>query len=385
MHASPLSVFCHPRTFWHGKYSGISRYICELVSHMEPLGVEYHIPIRETRNEYLKSADFFGRTSAETRPAALPARLIRKMLESTPLREKARRLELRSQALRYLTSERCDLIHPSHTNATEILPHVGDTPLVITVHDMTHELFPGNFASGDPTSRRKRLFAERADRIIAISRKTKEDLVELFHLNPDKVDVIHHGNSLTLPSDYASRPMSHPEQYILFVGKRSGYKNFSAFAEAFAVVSQRNPDIRLVCAGGGAFSREEGAVLAHLGIADKTSQVYVSDEELAILYNRSIAFVYPSLYEGFGLPILEAYACQAPVLCSHASCFPEVAGKGALYFEPDSIDSMVEAMTAVIQSPALSCRLKAAGAVRLADFSWEKTAQLTLESYQRAL
>ena len=173
---NPISVFMHPRTFWNWKFSGVSRYVCELAEELIQAGVDVHIPIKETHNEYLKGSTFYHKTSSEVYPANISIRIIRKLLSLTPLKEKARRAELRSQALNFLRSNQFSLIHPTHTNATEILPYVGKTPLVITVHDMTHELFPESFATHDPSSERKRLFAQRADRIIAISECTKNDL-----------------------------------------------------------------------------------------------------------------------------------------------------------------------------------------------------------------
>lgn len=382
---NPISVFMHPRTFWNWKFSGVSRYVCELAEELIQAGVDVHIPIKETHNEYLKGSTFYHKTSSEVYPANISIRIIRKLLSLTPLKEKARRAELRSQALNFLRSNQFSLIHPTHTNATEILPYVGKTPLVITVHDMTHELFPESFATHDPSSERKRLFAQRADRIIAISECTKNDLVQLFDINPEKIDVIHHGNSLKLPKGHESIPMNLPERYVLFVGKRSGYKNFETFAKAFAISSKQDDSLHLICAGGGAFTEKETAFLEHLGIQTKTHQMWVTDEELAILYNRSLCFIYPSEYEGFGLPILEAFECGAPVLCAHASCFPEVAGNGALFFDPKDIQEMAALMQKVISSSTLRTDLLKAGSLRLKDFSWKKCAQQTLRTYKTVL
>ena len=385
MRSPHLTVFMHPRTFWNWKFSGISRYVCELTEELLKKGVNVQIPIKETRNEYLKNASFFHNTSREVCEASYSIRLIRRLLSITPLREKARRAELRSQALNFLKTKEFDIIHPTHNNATEILPFIGNKPLVITVHDMTHELFPSSFPKNDPSSERKRIFAERADRIIAISECTKNDLVRLFHINPDKIDVIHHGNSLKLPHNHQNIHMDLPERYILFVGKREGYKNFESLAQAFSIISKEDDSLMLICAGGGAFTAKEQDFLSSLKIQNKTKQMWVTDEELAILYNRCQCFVYPSEYEGFGLPLLEAFECKAPVLCSRASCFPEVAANGALYFEPKNVSQLAELIRSVITSTSKQEELKAAGSRRLQDFSWEKCAQKTLETYQKVL
>ena len=375
----------HPRTFWNWKFSGISRYVCELTEELLKKGVNVQIPIKETRNEYLKSSSFFEKTSSEACNASFAIRMIRRILSITPLHEKARRAELRSQALNFLKTKEFDIIHPTHNNATEILPYIGNKPLVITVHDMTHELFPASFPANDPSSERKRIFAERADRIIAISECTKNDLVRLFHINPDKIDVIHHGNSLKLPHNYQNICMDLPEKYVLFVGKRGGYKNFERLAQAFSIISEEDDSLILICAGGGEFTEKEHQFLCSLNIQNKTKQMWVTDEELAILYNRCQCFIYPSEYEGFGLPLLEAFECKAPVLCSHASCFPEVAGEGAIYFDPKDTSQLVQKVRSVIYSSTEQERLKAAGSKRLLDFSWEKCAQKTIETYHKVL
>ena len=371
----------HPRAFWFLKFSGVSRYVCELSEGLINMGVDVHIPIKETINEYLKNSSFFEKTSAETCAAPLHIRMLHQLLAHTPLKEKARRHELRHQGLQALRKRKYDIIHPTHNNAVELLPYIGETPLVITVHDMTHELFSSCFPASDPSSARKRLYAQRADRIIAISECTKNDLVRLFDISPDKIDVVHHGNSLKLPQNASSIQINAPERYVLFVGGRNGYKNFNRFAEAFAIVAAEDKQLHLVCAGGGAFSEAELTHLQQLGIAERCQQRWVTDEELAMLYNHAQAFVYPSEYEGFGLPILEAYECGAPVLCADASCFPEIAAKGALYFKPLDIQEMAHAIRQTVQSPDQQEALKEAGRRRLRDFSWQKTAEKTLETY----
>lgn len=385
MKSSTLSVFMHPRTFWFSKFSGVSRYVCELSEELFKRGIQVHIPITNTPNEYLKQSSFFRETSAETCPAPLYVRALNNVLKSTPLREKARRHVLRHEALKALRNGVYDVIHPTHNNATEILPLIGNTPLVITIHDMTQELFPGSFAKHDPSRFRKQRFASRADRIIAISECTKNDIVRLLNISPDKIDVVHHGNSLVLPANIEAMDISLPSRYVLFVGGRNGYKNFSRFAEAFSKVAANDNTLRLICAGGGAFTSNEMKLLNQLQIAERCEQRWVTDEELAILYNRSLCFVYPSEYEGFGLPILEAFSCGAPVLCSHASCFPEIAAKGAEYFSPCDIQEMAACMNLAIESADMRQRLRDAGKLRLADFSWHKTAEKTIESYLKAI
>lgn len=380
-----MEVFMHPCTFWSDRVSGFARYHCELAAHLMQLGVNVHIPIRETPNENLKTASFFPQTSAEAPGIPLAARAIRFLLSPTPYAVKANRYALREEIRKYMRAgHRFDLIHPTHTNAYDLIPFIGKTPLVLTVHDMTHEIYPHLFKN-DPTAQRKLDYAQRADRIIAISECTKRDLVAICGIEPEKIDVIHHGNSLVLPADAATRPMELPERYVFFVGKRLGYKNFDTFLKAFAELADADRELQLVCAGGGAFTPEELALIDGLHLTGRIHQRWVTDEELAIMYNRSQVFVYPSAYEGFGLPLLEAFSCGAPVLCAKASCFPEIAGEGADYFPADDAAAMAAAMQKVLESHDYANDLRSRGAERLTCFSWEKCAKETKETYQKAI
>lgn len=380
-----MEVFMHPCTFWYSRFSGITRYLCELTEELMKMDVNVHIPIKDTPNEYLKNAGFFPKTSAEAPGIPLTARMVKVLLSHTPYAAKAYRHAMREEARRYMRAgHRFDVLHPTHSNAYDQIPFIGNTPMVFTVHDMTHEIYPELF-KGDPTAERKKDFARRADRVIAISECTKRDLVEICGIEPEKIDVVHHGNSLVLPQDAATRPMDLPERYVFFVGKRAGYKNFNIFLKAFAELASADAELQLVCAGGGAFTAAELAQIESLHLKGRVQQRWITDEELAIMYNRCQAFVYPSAYEGFGLPLLEAFSCGAPVLCAKASCFPEVAGEGADYFPAEDAAAMAAAMQRVLQSSDYANALRARGAERLTHFSWKRCAEETKATYQKAI
>lgn len=383
-----MDVFMHPCAFWFGRFSGVSRYVCELISHLHGEGVTVHLPIRNTLNEYLKTSAFFPETAAEAPGTPWYAAAVEKICSVGPVKlaEKAHRFALRQEIRRYMDqNHHFDILHPTHVSAYDLLPYIGNTPLVTTVHDMTHELFPDSFPQRDPTAARKLDYSRRSDRIIAISECTKKDLVEICGIEPERVDVVHHGNSLVLPADAATRPMDLPENYILFVGKRPGYKNFDIFLHAFAEIAAQERELHLICAGGGAFSPAELELADKLHLRGRVQQRWVTDEELAILYNRCAVFVYPSAYEGFGLPLLEAFSCGAPVLCSSASCFPEIAANGADYFPADDAAAMVTCMQRVLGSSGYAQDLRARGAERLTHFSWQRCAQETLQTYKKAI
>lgn len=204
----------------------------------------------------------------------------------------------------------------------------------------------------------KKEIITKANHIIAISEHTKKDIIETLGISPQKIDVIYHGCSL---QSTISKPNLHlPQRYILFVGDRTSYKNFQRLAEAFSIIHQTDAHLHLICAGK-PFSKAESELISRIGIAPHTLQISVNDQHLKELYNRALLFVYPSYYEGFGIPILEAYTCNCPVALSQASCFPEIAENAAAYFDPFSVSSMAEAIKSVIYDEAERTRLILAG------------------------
>ena len=150
-------------------------------------------------------------------------------------------------------------------------------------------------------------------------------------------------------------------------------------------LSQTTLHCSLVCAGGGTFTSLERKEIERLRLTDKIIQMDTDDTVLAYLYTRAQAFVFPSLYEGFGIPILEAFACGCPVLLSKRSCLPEVGGDAARYFDPASVSNLVEILTEVLEDSSLANDMRTDGLNRLKLFSWDNTALKTIETYKKAL
>ena len=146
----------------------------------------------------------------------------------------------------------------------------------------------------------------------------------------------------------------------------------------------REKDIKLICVGP-PFSSGEMEILSGLGISNQSIAINVDDNSLNDLYSGALVFVYPSLYEGFGMPILEAFANNCPVCLSNTSCFPEIAGNAGVYFDPYDQESILGAITKVIYDTAYAKEIRKEGQTRLADFSWKKTAKETLISYNKAI
>ena len=221
-----------------------------------------------------------------------------------------------------------DIFHPTFFN-DYFLSHLQGRPFVLTIHDMVPELFPQYFRQDDFQIVMKRKLAPLANAIIAVSENTKKDIIKLLGIPEEKIHVIYHGCSLPTP-EKMPRPFSFP--YILFVGNRLGYKNFFPFVKGITPILKRHQDLHVVCTGG-PFHETENAFLKETGIKGRFIHQWVAkDEDLFSLYHHAVCFIYPSEYEGFGIPILEAYQADCPVMLNRKSCFPEIAGDAAIYF-----------------------------------------------------
>jgi glycosyltransferase involved in cell wall biosynthesis len=275
-----------------------------------------------------------------------------------------------------------DLIH--ETYYSNYIPSLKGTPRVVTVYDMIHELYPKDFKKKDIISQRKRNACKRADHIISISHNTKKDLIEFFEIPPEKISVIHLGSDIFTLHTVNSIYSNSSKPFLLYVGPRAGYKNFNSFLEAISQSKKLIEGFDIVAFGGGILSSDEQALIHSLGFKkDQVRQVGGEDSVLASLYQEAIAFVYPSLYEGFGIPPLEAMACQCPVISSNTSSIPEVVGEAGEYFDPKVFESIVLAIENVVFSPNCIKDLKAKGLERIKDFSWQKCAQQTLKIYEQ--
>jgi glycosyltransferase involved in cell wall biosynthesis len=270
-----------------------------------------------------------------------------------------------------------DLFHPTYYDPY-FLDVLGNRPFVVTIYDMIHEKFPENFWSEDPTGERKKRVALEAALIIAISENTKKDILSAYEIDPGKIRVIYLGSSLRKG---AIEGIDLPDNYILFTGMRHGHKNFGFFAATIAELLIAKPDLYLVCTGP-QFSREEAALFSNLGIAKKVLHRFAPEAALYSIYSRARCFVFPSYYEGFGIPILEAFEAGCPVLLARASCFPEIAGDAALYFDPREGQELLDSLSELLKSESLRGELIAKGRKRLRDFSWDLTYSRTMDCYR---
>jgi glycosyltransferase involved in cell wall biosynthesis len=252
---------------------------------------------------------------------------------------------------------------------------------IVTVLDMTHEIFKGQFSGLDKTSEDKRKAVEKADGVVCISESTKNDVMEILKIPEERIKVIYLANSLTAE---VNEPPLVEGNYLLYVAKRKGYKNFKIILDAFKRSKTLINDFKLVCVGGGDFTSDERSVMKESNIKDPL-YFSASDESLANLYKYAFALVYPSKYEGFGIPPLEAMNYDCPVITTNVSSIPEVVGDAGIYIDPDSPDELVTAIEKLQTDPDLRNTLISKGRIQKQKFSWQKCADEHLEFYREIL
>ena len=272
-----------------------------------------------------------------------------------------------------------DVFHPTYFNPY-FLKYLKK-PLVITIHDMTYEALPEYFSNADPLTFQKRFLAHKADKIIAISQNTKNDIIRYFNINENKIEVIHHGIDLKMPVN-TKIVENIPEEFLLYVGDRNGYKNFYRYLSLCYKLKEIFPKLNFVFVGGGAFKVAEKERLRSHNLTDYCTQINASDEQLNYLYTKARLFVFPSLYEGFGLPILEAFKVGCPIASSNNSCFKEIGGNAIAYFDPYNVSDIYDVVFSVLKNSSRRKELINNGFDRINFFPLEKQISETIELYK---
>lgn len=353
------------------RYGGVSRYFYDLMVTLRQKDVQTKLAILFSNNAYLLESNTFRVQSFSYFLGFMPTNMLFSQVN-------------RLWSVGQLQRNAYDVFHPTFFHPY-FLKHTKK-PFVLTYHDAIKDKFGEQFGHIDNASKElKQQLLDRSAQVIAVSENTKTDLVQLFDIKPQKVTVVHHATAfqnLRVPDTFQ---ISVPGAYLLYVGARNDYKNFIPFLKALAPTFQNYPHVQLICAGGGPFSPEETQVIQQLALTDRISQRNIDDFVLYRLYQQALAFVYPSLYEGFGIPILEAFAAGCPVVLSRASCFPEVAQDAALYFDPQSTSELQAQIERLILDDSLRQTLIQKGRERGRDFSLEKMASQTLQVYQQVV
>lgn len=372
-----MRIAYDPQIFYHQKHGGISRYFAELAKELTKQGEDVRVFAPIGHNAYLEGSGIDVKEASHLAKLYphIPHRL-------RPADHSFVWPPIRSEIQSRIGSWKPNVVHETYYHGRKLYP--SGIASAVTVYDMIHEIYPEAFPAGDSTRERKRRAVERADAILCISHSTARDLQKYLQVPESKISVTHLGwESLGRAGQRELPGLELEKPYFLYVGARSGYKNFHALLEAFADSRDLAGDFRIVAFGGGEFTKVELEKIAELGLEGKVFQSSGEDAELNFLYANARAFVYPSRYEGFGLPPLEAMAQDCPVVASNTSSMPEVIGDAALFFDPGEPEELTAALRRVAGSEEVRAQLVAKGRVRLLDFSWAKCAEDTLEVYRQ--
>lgn len=361
----PEILYDHQK-FSAQQYGGISRYFAGLIAgvSIKPgykvnTGVLYHMNQHLDTYSILDNA--FGRMLFKSKPSRIS--------------------KWNKQYSRHLIRKGTfDLLHPTYYDPYFIKGL--KKPYVLTVHDMIYELLPEHFLPGEQLPLQKRITIEHASGLIAISQSAKKDLMQVLGTPGERIRVIHHGIDFLFQVEPLA---SLPKDYLLFVGERANYKNFDSFLVCFVSLQKLYPDLQLICVGGGIFNDAEITLQKQLGISGCCRQLMVSDAQLNYIYQQALVFVFPSLYEGFGYPLLEAFRAGCAVAASNTSSFTEVGGDAVHYFNPADEQSIHKAISDLLSNTDLRKDYIEKGYRRLTCFPLQKEIDETLSYYQQII
>lgn len=361
-----MKILYDHQIFGIQKFGGISRYFFELITRL-PEEYCHKNSLVYSDNIYIKDSNKIN-TGLKLPRSIVNSRLIG--------------IANKNYSKITLSVSKYDVFHPTYYNPyfLKILKY-RNIPYVVTVYDMIHEKFK-DIIKNDITSEYKRETVINADRIIAISHNTKRDIIDMYGIDESKIDVVHLGHSVDI--NHSEPIIGLPSRYILFVGQRQGYKNFGNYIKACGIIHKKYPEIKFVCTGSD-FNEDEKDLIKNLGLEDTIVRYFVSDTQLTYLYKNAICFVYPSLYEGFGIPILESYAAGCPLALSNTSCFPEIAQDGGAYFNPYEIDDIAGVLEDLIENKDKRESLVNRGYEILSQYSWDKMAKETADIYKQLI
>ncbi len=349
---------------------GISQYALRLLHAMAALNTGDEITVLESR---------------KAGPEQIWPATLRRSRLATPPHHHREQIALPMELLRFSI----DVLH----SPDFIPPFRRRCRSVITVHDLAFLRFP-DLLTRESASYYGQIAraVESADQVIAVSHSTKRDLLELLSVDPEKITVVHSGVSPECrPLEAAEleawrQELELPDRFILFVGTMEPRKNLPTLLRAFARVWKAHRVPLVVVGGQGWLNQELYRVREELGLGDEVRFVgSVEASRLVYYYNCAACLVLPSLYEGFGHPVLEAMACGTPVIASNVSSLPEIVGEAALLVAPDDVEGLAAAMGRLLADGGLRQRLIGLGLRRASLFSWEKTARETMAVYHKVV
>jgi glycosyltransferase involved in cell wall biosynthesis len=369
----PFYIYKISLNHFNQKYGGISRYYTEIFEILtKKSDIEIEVPLIYTKNIYFSESSLINK---KQKRYAFLFNLITKA--GISIRKKTRIIN-RNKTIKALKKQNFDLFIPTYYD-TFFWEYIGTKPFVLTVYDMIHELFPQNTLEDSKLIQDKLLLMEKAAKIIAVSNNTKKDILKIYpHIEESKIEVIYHGNSIEVNKN---AEIDLPLRYILFVGMRSGYKNFNFLLNSIKELLKEDSSLFLVCAGGGKFKAQEKELISKLGLKNQIIHRDFNENELGVFYKKALCFVFPSIYEGFGIPVLESMACGCPIILTRNSSFPEVAGEAGLFYNLNDGNDLKNKIESLVTNESLRKEFSLKGLEQVKKFDWNVAAKQCLEVY----
>lgn len=367
-----MRVYYDHQIFCEQSFGGISRYFFELIKGSNQM--ELFTPILDVKfsnnvfsqqllpdNHWLTHAGFKGKKDL--------VRLINKVNTFV----KSRTTDF-------------DIFHPTYFHQSAIANKQGK-PMFITVLDMIDEKYHCNDKKYSKLIKHRKKIISSADHIIAISENTRQDIIAHFNIDPHKITTIHLGCSLEDEAIAAYKKDESTHPYALYIGSRKGaHKNFNNYLSAIQIIAKSNPSLQFVFGGGGNFTNEERDAISKKELGKRiVYQPIHGDEDIIKLYKNAKILIYPSLYEGFGLPLVEAFSCGTPCATALGSCLEEVGGDAATYFDPLDPEDIARASMELLNNPGFCSSQIEKGYERAKLFTWSQTVIKTNDLYRSFL
>lgn len=338
---------------------GVSRYCFELINHLDKFGLNIKVLISPNDNVYSRKIN--------------PKIVVNLFDQSNK--------GLKNTIAEIMSEYDSGIYHATYFNSKFMkIAKTLNLKTIVTVHDLIGEIFPTKIKWFQRRNREQEVTTKISDYVIAVSENTKKDTIHYYNIEPEKINVIHLGVSEMKSSATENLDLRNP--FVIHVGKRDNYKNFTFTINAISHCEKLS-QLNVVAFGGGNLTIEEKEQIESLGLASRVQHVTGDDSILAMLYESAAALVYPSLYEGFGIPPLEAMRFNCPVIVSNRASLPEVCGKEVCYIDPTSEKSLQNALLKILSSENGYSRELAFR--HSMTFSWKKTAIDTHSLYKRVL
>jgi len=350
--------------FYQQKYGGISNYFSCLALELNKLDAKIKIISPIHKNENIE---------------ILPKELVigNKLFYPYKLNKYVDKLN-HLLSSKILEKEKPEIIHKTYFSNKEI---TSKAKKIITYYDLTHELFSHNKDQNFIKLKKQNAFD--ADHIICPSNKVKKDIIDFHNLDPKKISVTYFSSNFEKINQLVVPSKKKFSNYLLFVGSRSGYKNFARFIKAFSISKNLTKDFKILVFGGENKKIEGLHLLKKYNLNENLIKfIEGTNNELSEIYKHVSALIYPSMYEGFGIPIIEAMRNGCPVICSNGGALKEVGGDSLFYFEPTNVEDICNTIEKVVYSDLLIKKLVEYGLRRCDLFSWSKCAKETFEIYK---